>query len=154
MTTRRVPLAVLAVFGFTMVWGTFYHLVLLRGADQAMVHLYRPDLSGRMWLSVFGVLGISAFFVAGYRLAAKRGTLLEGLAYGVCFSILAGLLVDLNQYVLYPVPGVLALKWYAGGLVEFAVNGVLVSLIHPCRRSSAPCAGACGEDALGEGSKR
>lgn len=134
MTTRRAALAVLAVFAFAMAWGTFYHVVVLRGADEALRQLYRPDLGRRMWLSVLGVLGISAFFVAGYRLATKKGTPMEGLAYGICFSILAGLLVDLNQYVLYPIPGVLVLKWYAGGLVEFAVDGVLVSLIHPSGR--------------------
>ncbi len=131
MVHRRAVLAVLAVFVFTMAWGTFYHLVLLRGADEAIRHLYRPDLSARMWLSVLGVLGISGFFVAGYRLAARRGTVGEGLAYGVGFCILAGLLVDLNQYVLYPIPGALVLKWFFGGLVEFAANGVLVSLICP-----------------------
>lgn len=131
MTVKRVLCAILATFTFTMIWGSFYHLFLLRNADLEIQHLYRTDLSGKMWLSILGVLGISVLFVLAYRLCARRGTLAEGFLFGICFSVLAGLLVDLNQYVLYPIPAVLIIKWYVGGLVEFAVNGVLVSLI--CR---------------------
>jgi len=135
---RRAVSAVLAVSAFTIIWGIFYHLVLLQGADQEIRHLYRPDMMDKMWLSILGVLGISSFFVAGYRLAAKRGTVIEGVLYGACFSVLAALLVDLNQYVLYPMPGMLAIKWYVGGLVEFSINGMLVSLIYPCKPCGCP----------------
>ena len=134
MNIKRGSWAVLAVFIFTMVWGGFYHLVLLKGADLEIRQLYRPDMAGKMWLSVFGVLGISILFVIGYSLCSRRGTLLEGMAYGVCFSVLAFLLVDLNQYILYPIPFMLILKWYIGGLIEFIVNGLLVSLLYPVRK--------------------
>jgi len=133
LNVRRAVSAILAVSAFTIIWGIFYHLVLLQGADQEIQHLYRPDMADKMWLSILGVFGISCFFVAGYRLAARRGTVIEGMLYGVCFSVLAALLVDLNQYVLYPIPGMLAIKWYLGGFVEFGVDGLLVSLIYPCK---------------------
>lgn len=133
MNTKRAFLAFSAVLGFTMVWGLIYHVLLLKNADQQIRQLYRFDLNDKMWLSVLGVLGISAFFVAGYRLCTRRGTIVEGIIFGTCFSVLAGLLVDLNQYVLYPIPALLVIKWYIGGLVEFAVNGALVSMIYPTR---------------------
>lgn len=135
MNIRRGTLALLAVFGFTMVWGLLYHLVLLKDADQQIRQLYRPDLNEKMWLSVLGVLGISAFFIIGYRLCTRTGTVTEGVIFGICFSALAALLVDLNQYVLYPIPALLAIKWFIGGLVEFAVNGALASIIYPTRKS-------------------
>jgi hypothetical protein len=131
---RRQALAVLAVFAFTLAWTALYHLVLLEGADLEIRPLYRPDMNGKIWLSLLGALAVSALFVAGYRLSARRGTLAEGLVYGLGFALLAGLLVDLNQYVLYPIPAALAAKWFLGGVVEFAVGGVLVGLICPVRR--------------------
>lgn len=131
---RRQALAVLAVFAFTVAWTALYHLVLLEGADLEIQQLYRPDMGQKVWLSLLGTMGVSALFVAGYRLCARRGTVAEGLAYGLAFAVLAGLLVDLNQYVLYPIPAALAAEWFVGGLVEFAVGGVLAGLICPVRR--------------------
>lgn len=135
MNVKRALFAFLAASGFTIIWGVLYHLLLFKEADQQIRHLYRTDLNDKMWLSVLGVLGVSAFFVAAYRLCTRRGTVGEGVVFGVCFSVLAALLVDLNQYVLYPIPASLIFIWYLGGLVEFAVNGALVSLIYPTGRA-------------------
>jgi hypothetical protein len=67
---------------------------------------------------------------------ARTGTMREGLGYGLYFALLAGLLVDLNQYVLFPIPGAVAALWFLGGLAEFSLYGMLVSRI--CRgRGSA-----------------
>lgn len=131
MNLRRMALAVAVTFVTSLAWGSVYHLVLLKEADATIRHLTRPDMADKMGLSLLGLLGICAFFVAGYALCARRGTVLEGLAYGLGFAALASLLVDLNQYVLYPIPGALILKWTLGGLVEFLLNGVWVSLIVP-----------------------
>ena len=127
MNIKRGSLAVLACYAFTMIWGGFYHLILLKGADLEIRHLYRPDLGEKMWLSFLGVLGISILFVVGYSLCARKGTILEGIVYGVCFTILAFLLTDLNQYILYPIPALLIFKWAIGGLIEFVVNGAVVA---------------------------
>jgi uncharacterized membrane protein YhfC len=138
MNLRRMMLAVAVTFVTSLAWSALYHLVLLRDADAAIRHLYRPDMADKMGLSLLGLLGVCAFFVAGYALCARRGTVLEGLAYGLGFAVLASLLVDLNQYVLYPVPGALILKWTLGGLVEFLLNGVWVSLIVPVGGRRSP----------------
>ncbi len=135
MNIKRGLLASLAIYVFTILWSGFYHLILLKGSELEIKHLYRPDISEKMWLSLLGALGISILFVIGYSLCARKGTIVEGIIYGVCFSILAGLLVDLNQYVLYPIPASLVIKWYIGGLVEFAIDGLLVSIIYPVKRS-------------------
>lgn len=129
MNLKRTACAVLATFMTTMVWGVFYHLVLMKDADLEIRHLYRPDMSDKMWLSTLGVLGICIFFVLGYVLCARKGTVREGMIYGLCFGVLGILLVDVNQYVLYPIPGLLILKWAFGGLVEFVLNGIWASLI-------------------------
>ena len=129
MNVKRVTLAVVATFLTTMVWGAFYHLVLLKDSDLEIRHLYRADMSDKMWLSILGVLGICIFFVVGYALCARKGTVWEGMLYGLCFSVLGILLVDVNQYVLYPIPGLLILKWAFGGLVEFLLNGIWASII-------------------------
>jgi hypothetical protein len=59
----------------------------------------------------------------------------EGIVYGLFFAAVAGLLVDVNQYVLYPIPGSLAWTWFAGGVVEFCLYGALVSWLYPVART-------------------
>jgi hypothetical protein len=38
-------------------------------------------------------------------------------------------LVDVNQFLLYPLPAGLVLKWFVGGVLEFTFYGAVVSLV-------------------------
>lgn len=49
------------------------------------------------------------------------------------FALLAGVLVDLNQYVMYPIPASLIAKWFVFGLIEFCVYGALATLLYPIK---------------------
>jgi hypothetical protein len=73
---------------------------------------------------------------------ARRGTWREGLRHGLFFAALAGLLVNLNQYLLYPIPASLALAWFGFGVLEFCGYGLLTSWLYPIRRQpSTPDSG-------------
>ena len=80
----------------------------------------RPDLAGKMWMSVVASVGFALLFVLGYSRFARRGTVGEGIVYGAFFAAVAGLLVDVNQYVLYPIPGTLACTWFLAGISSLA----------------------------------
>jgi hypothetical protein len=131
MSVKRFLLASLVIFAIGMAWGALVHLVLLRSANAAIAHLLRPDIAARMWLSIVASAGFAMLFVLGYLRFARKGTVAEGVVYGLFFAAVAGLLVDVNQYVLYPIPGSLALTWFIGGLVEFSLYGALVSWLYP-----------------------
>jgi hypothetical protein len=131
MTSRR-PLAAIAVlFVFALAWNGFVHLIVLRDANASVQHLRRPDLADKSWLGLLMTLGVVTMFVWGYRKVARSASIGEGLSYGLAFAVLAGLLVDLNQYVLFPIPGAVALQWFAGGVLEFCLYGVIVSRLCP-----------------------
>jgi hypothetical protein len=139
MNVKRFLLASLVVFAVGMVWGGLVHLVLLREANAAIAHLTRPDLAAKMWMSVLASAGFALLFVLGYSRVARRGTVGEGILYGAFFAAVAGLLVDVNQYVLYPIPGTLACTWFLAGLVEFGLYGALASWLYPvASRERAP----------------
>jgi hypothetical protein len=131
MRARRFVLASAVLFVVALVWNAFVHLVVLRAANASVAHLRRPDLQDTMWLSLLLTAGIVMLFVWGYGRFARDGSLREGLVWGLFFALLAGLLVDLNQYVLFPIPGVVALQWFAGGLLEFLLYGALVTRLAP-----------------------
>jgi hypothetical protein len=127
MRVMRLAFACGVLFAVAIAWNGVVHLVLLRSADAVVRPLYRPDLPDKMWLSLLLTAGIAILFVWGYARFARVGSVREGAGYGVFFALVAGVLVDLDQYVLFPIPAWLAGLWFFGGLIEFIVYGLIVS---------------------------
>jgi hypothetical protein len=137
MNVKRFLLASFVIFAVGMAWGGLLHLVVLREANAAIAKLLRPDMAEKMWMSIVGSVAFAMLFVFGYGRVARSGTVAEGIVYGLFFAVVAGLLVDVNQYVLYPIPGSLALTWFIGGAVEFSMYGALVAWLYPVARTAA-----------------
>ena len=131
MRIKRFLLAWAGLLASAMVWNGFLHGVVLKAADASVRHLWRPDLEDKSWLGALMTAALAALFVAGWARFARNGSMREGLAYGLFFALVAGLLVDLNQYVLFPLPGAVVALWFLGGLVEFSLYGLIVSRLYP-----------------------
>jgi len=72
-------------------------------------------------------------FVWGYGRLGRNDPLREGLGYGPFFALLAGLFVDLNQHVLFPILTVVTAQRFIGGLVEFSLYGIIATRLYPPR---------------------
>lgn len=131
MRATRYLRACLVLFLVALAWNGLVHLVLLPGVDAAASHAFRPDLQGKLWLSLVSSAGMICLFVWGYSRFARGSKVGEGLLWGLFFALTAGLLVDLNQYVLYPIPVWVAATWFASGLAEFLLYGALVTRLVP-----------------------
>ena len=138
MRSARFALAAAILFILSLAWNGLVHLVILRRANEAVQHLRRTDLSGALGLSLLLTALVSGLFVWGYVRTARTGSLREGLAYGFFIGLFAALLVDLNQYLLYPLPASLVLKWFVGGVLEFTLYGAVVSLVYPVTGREPP----------------
>jgi hypothetical protein len=134
---KRYLLTCLVLFLVALAWNALVHLVLLRQVHETVRHLLRPDFEAKAWLTLFVTAGMICLFVWGYSRFARGPSMGEGALWGLFFALVAGLLVDLNQYVLYPIPAWVAAVWWAGGLLEFTLYGVLVSRLFPPRGSQA-----------------
>ncbi len=137
MNYKRFFIAIIAIFVFAMIWNGIVHLVLLREADSILNSIGRQESQRNMFLSILVTVILATLFVWSYARFARRGDLRDGLTLGLFFGLLAGTLVDLNQYVLYPIPASLAITWFAFGLVEFCIYGVLVSILYPIKDKKA-----------------
>jgi magnesium-transporting ATPase (P-type) len=127
---KRFLIASAVLFITALVWNALVYLVFLKEANLAIQDLKRNDFSDMLWLSLILTAGISCLFVWGYSRFAKNGSLREGILFGLFFALTAGLLVDLNQYILYPISASLAFKWFLGGVVEFVLYGIIVSKLY------------------------
>lgn len=131
---KRYLLACLTLFIVALAWNALVHLVLLRQTHLAVQHLLRPDFASKAWLSLVVTAGMVMLFAWGYSRFARDASVGEGARFALFFGVLAGLLVDLNQYVLYPIPGWVAACWFAGGLIEFQLYALLLGRLFPPTR--------------------
>ncbi len=131
MRTLRLVLVTLLLVAVALAWNALVHLVLLRQARSAVAHLFRADLQRYAWLSVVITVALLALFVWGYTRFARDASLREASRYGLFFGLLAGVLVDANQYLLYPIPAWVAASWLIAGLAEFQLYAFLLTRLLP-----------------------
>jgi len=127
MRYKRFLLTCAMLFVIALAWNAVLHFVLFAKINAIVRPLYRPNLEDKIWLSLLLTAGVVTLFVIGHQRFTRSSSIREGAKYGLFFAAIAGLLVDLNQYVLYPIPGPVALLWFLGGLIEFTLYGVLTS---------------------------
>lgn len=137
MRLPRAAAASTLLFVLAVVWNGVLHLVILKRANQPLQQLRRTDLSSPLALSLALTAGVCLLFVWGYSHFARTGTLREGLAYGFFLGLFSALLVDLNQYILYPLRFALVSKWFVGGVLEFTLYGAVISRFFPLRLPGA-----------------
>jgi hypothetical protein len=137
MNYKRFFIASIAIIVFALIWNGIVHLIILREADSILNSIGRQESQRNMFLSLLVTIMLVLLFVWSYTRFARRGDLRDGLMHGLFFGLLAGTLVDLNQYVLYPIPAFLAITWFAFGLIEFCIYGVLVSILYPIKDKKA-----------------
>jgi hypothetical protein len=131
MQSKHFIRTTVVLFVTALLWNGALHTYLLHDLNQAVQTFWRADLGNYMWLSLLMTLGIICLFVWGYARMARRGSLKEGVTYGLAFALLVGLLVDLNQYILYPLPADTVLAWFAAGILEFVLYGIITSCLYP-----------------------
>lgn len=131
MNLKRFVIAVVVIFLFALAWNGFVHMVLLKEANLAIERFARPAEDRDMVLGLLLTAGIAILFVYSYIAFVRTPGAKRALGHGLFFALLAGLFVDLNQFVLYPIPGSLAAAWFLFGVVEFCIYGALVYWLYP-----------------------
>ena len=134
MNYKRLITTSAVIFIFAILWNGLIHGVILRDANAALTNVARSAADRNMRLSLLLTAGLAFLFIWSYAYTARRGNLREGISHGLFFAVLAGILVDLNQYVLYPLPASLVLKWFIFGVVEFCGYGIMASLLYPIKQ--------------------
>lgn len=114
---------------FSVLYNGLVHMVILGPANQQLETLKRGDFSSKVWISLAGTLAVCFLFTGIYALFSGKKDLGTGMRFGFLFGLAAAVLVDLNQYVLYPLPFSLVVHWSFFGVVEFTVLGAIVGSI-------------------------
>jgi len=134
MRALRFLLASVVLFVVALGWNALVHGVVFRSANDSVRHLWRANLGEYMPISFLITAGMVVVFIWGYHRFARTPSVREALTYGFFFALVTGLLVDLNQALLYPIPFSVAGRWFVGGVFEFSLYALLLSRLYPPAR--------------------
>lgn len=82
-----------------------------------------------MWLSYAIAAPVFAFvYTKGYE--AGKGGIGQGVRFGFYLGVFLAASISLGFYAALPIPGILAVYWFIGGVVEYVVVGAVVGAIY------------------------
>lgn len=129
MNTKKYVIASLVVFAFIFVFEWIFHGMLLHGIYEQTSHLWRPKGEYNFLAMTAGQLLFTFVFVFIF----LKGLEHKGLAEGVRFGLLIGLLYLSNNLIFYavqPLPANLIVIWSVGAFIELALAGVILAVLY------------------------
>ena len=131
MNIKRLLLAVVAAFFFTFLTDFVIHAVWLNADYKATASAWRSDAEAQArfaWMVIAHVLMAIAFTVVWAK-GAWRGGVGAGATFGFWMGLFQHVVV-LFMYVVMPLRGDIAVKWFLAGLLQAIVLGVLVAAMY------------------------
>ena len=130
MNVKRLLLAALAVFVSFQILDYVIHMLILSADYEAIASVWRTNMMDMMWIMYISGIILSLLFVYIFTKGYQGKGIMEGIRYGLLIGVLMMVVGSLNQYVIYPVPIELAIKWIIFGLIEFMIAGIITALIY------------------------
>jgi ABC-type transport system involved in cytochrome c biogenesis permease subunit len=131
MNVKRYVAASVATFVFIFVFEFLWHGQLLGGLYQATQSLWRPQTEMGTYFPLIplyqALLALVIVFLFTRHYEGKG--IGEGIRFGFYIGILLGI-VAASMYVFMPIPGILALGWFAGSFIVGLGSGVIASLVY------------------------
>ena len=130
MNTKRFLTAAIAIFFVNQLTDPLIHSLLLGKTYETLSHVWRPDISSKMWVMVLTSFCFAFLFTFIFIRGYKGTGFMEGLRFGIMIGLLMNGIAVLQQYVIYPVPFYLAVIWFWCGMLQYSLYGVLAALIY------------------------
>ncbi len=130
MNIKRYVIAGIAVFATFQICDMVIHGRLLMKDYEALASMWRPDMMSLMWIMWITCAVLSFLFTYVFIKGYESRGMLEGVRYGLIVGLMMNGVGAFNQYVLFPVPFVFAVKWFVFGMIEFILAGAVVAAIY------------------------
>ncbi len=135
---KKLGLAALAIYVVGQIMGYLIHQVWLAPTYAALSSVWRPqaEMESKMWI-FFVTAAIWAFFFCYVFAKGYEGKgLAEGARYGAIIGLFFGISNAYDQYVVYPIPYSLALKWFLSALAFCVVQGIVAAAVYKPARAA------------------
>ncbi len=132
MNPKRVILAIVAVFAGIWITDFLIHAVWLKNDYAATMSLWRPEAEMQKnmgWLMLGQFLAAVSFVVIYAAGFGERRCLKAALSFGLLMALF-GQAATLINYAVMPLPGSIAVKWFAAAVVQGSLIGLLVFFVY------------------------
>jgi hypothetical protein len=139
MNIKRLVFAIIAAWVVLFATDFLIHDLWLGPLYQATKPLWRPETEMHThicWMFLAQFIIVTTFVIIWAKGFAGRG-----MGAAVSFGLLMGLFQQtwaIILFVVMPLPGELAVKWFLGGLVQAVVLGIVTSLVYKLEPPLAP----------------
>jgi hypothetical protein len=106
------------------------HNVLLSDTYQAITGIWRTDMDKYMWVQMVTALFLTFFFIYIFAKGREGKGWMEGLRYGLVIWAFLAIPSIYGQFMVYPLPYSLILKWLFADLVIMIIYGITVSFLY------------------------
>jgi hypothetical protein len=130
MNTKRFIIASIVIFIAVEILDLVEHGLILGSAYMSLTGIWRTDMNSVMWIMYVTALAFSFLFVYIFIKGYKGKGIAEGIRYGLLVGLLMAGIDIANQYVVYPVPSMLAIQWFVYGMIRFVIYGIIASAIY------------------------
>jgi hypothetical protein len=129
---KQLLIAFVAVYVVGQVLGYLIHQVWLAPTYASLASVWRPEaaLQSKMWIMFVTSAFFSFFFCYVFARGYEGKGLAEGVRYGLIIGLFFGVSNAYDQYVVYPIPYSLALKWFLSSLAYCIVVGIVAAAIY------------------------
>lgn len=128
MNIKRYLAASIVAFLVFGIIDFIFDFFILMPINHALKAVWRPEMMG--WLEPVLYLYAALLFVFIFTIVSKSKNVREGIGYGVLIGLLVSGILSFKQYALYPIPLVLAVVWFAEGMLQYILAGITTALIY------------------------
>ena len=132
MNNKTFWIGWIVVFVVLQAYGYLVHEVGLSSTYESLASVFRPqgEIQGMMWMMMVGSALSLLLFCYIYTLGHEGKGVMEGVRYGALMGVFFSIPMSVDQYVVYPLPGNLALVWFCTAVIGFIVGGAILALIY------------------------
>jgi hypothetical protein len=137
MNIKRLILAIIAGWFVIFAADMAIHHFWLGPDYVATKSIWRPDaeIQARLyWMFIAQFLGVATFVIVWAK-GFAGGTVGTGIVFGLLMGLFQSIWV-LTNYVMIPLPGDLAIKWFFAGLAQAVLLGIVTSFTYKPTTSS------------------
>jgi hypothetical protein len=121
-----------AVFVVMQVYGYLIHEVGLSDTYQSLASIFRPEaeMMDMMWMMMLGSVFTLAVFCYVFTFGYQGKGIMEGVRYGFWMGLFLSIPTAVDQYVVFPLTGELAVIWFVTGVVGMMIAGAVFAAIY------------------------
>jgi hypothetical protein len=132
MNNKTFWIGLVAIFIVMQTIGFVVHQVWLDSTYQTLTDVFRDqaEMMGMMWMMMAGSVIYLFLFCYIFTRGYEGKGIAEGARYGLLMGIFTSIPTAVDQFVVYPLPGSLAVKWFVAGVVGLVIAGMVFAAIY------------------------